>query len=496
MHLTSRYVAVAVLALAIAGPAPAAPVGTAFTYQGELSDNGAPLTDSADLQFTLYDAVFGGVLTGATVQIDSVAVAAGRFTVQCDFGDVFDGTALWMEIAVRTPHDPSDIGAFTTLNPRQPLTAAPFALHAENGGWTTVGNALTNDNNGGFVGINRTTPVGAEVFGIRSPAPSGYGGMYVSMDPGSTLPFYGYYTGNQFAWHYLDGATGDWRLHVDGDRMTVTELGNVGIGTITPGEKLQVTGTIQSTAGGFRFPDGTLQTTAASGAGSGNTLDDAYNEGGSGAGAQIDTNFGPVTLMGTDGLTIDSNGTPPALQVTQSTSGNLATFTGTLGQVSIRGDRIGVGTSSPSFALDVNSSSTNANVAHIERDTVAVANADLLELRVLTGSDPNTQLIEAEVGADIKFRVWGDGDVSADGTVSAPADFAEMVAVTRGVHTVEAGDVMVINPNSHRGFEIASEPRSALVAGVYSTNPGFLGSEHDWDQVALERGLIARPAPG
>ena len=38
--------------------------------------------------------------------------------------------------------------------------------------------------------------------------------------------------------------------------------GNVGIGTTTPGDKLTVAGVIASTTGGFRFPDGTVQTTA------------------------------------------------------------------------------------------------------------------------------------------------------------------------------------------------------------------------------------------
>ncbi|MDA3814220.1 MAG: DUF1566 domain-containing protein [Candidatus Cloacimonetes bacterium] len=41
--------------------------------------------------------------------------------------------------------------------------------------------------------------------------------------------------------------------------------GNVGIGTDTPPSKLTVAGTIESTSGGIKFPDGTIQTTAATG---------------------------------------------------------------------------------------------------------------------------------------------------------------------------------------------------------------------------------------
>ena len=38
--------------------------------------------------------------------------------------------------------------------------------------------------------------------------------------------------------------------------------GNVGIGTNNPGQKLSVAGTVESTSGGIKFPDGTLQATA------------------------------------------------------------------------------------------------------------------------------------------------------------------------------------------------------------------------------------------
>jgi len=54
----------------------------------------------------------------------------------------------------------------------------------------------------------------------------------------------------------------DWDYSSSTPDMFAIPDGNVGIGTENPTEKFEVAGIIYSTVGGFKFPDGTIQTTA------------------------------------------------------------------------------------------------------------------------------------------------------------------------------------------------------------------------------------------
>jgi trimeric autotransporter adhesin len=112
-----------------------------------------------------------------------------------------------------------------------------------------------------------------------------------------------------------EATAGDVLNDVTGVIAIFKNNGNVGIGLTDPDQGLVVADTIRSTVGGFQFPDGSVQETAA-GAGLGNTLDQAYDQDGAGAGNTITADAGAVTVAGTDGFlstgTFGSGATPPA----------------------------------------------------------------------------------------------------------------------------------------------------------------------------------------
>ena len=110
----------------------AAPLGTAFTYQGQLRDGGAAANGLYDLQFSLYDGPTGGGSLSGPITQTGTSLSNGTFTVFLDFGSgMFDGSARWLEIGVR-PN--GSAGGFTTLTPRQPVTATPYALYSPSAG--------------------------------------------------------------------------------------------------------------------------------------------------------------------------------------------------------------------------------------------------------------------------------------------------------------------------------------------------------------------------
>jgi hypothetical protein len=151
-------------------------LGTSFTYQGELQLNGQLVNDQCDLKFRLYDAETNGNQIGPEVTVSGVTVDAGRFTAVLDFANgAFNGDRRWLEIEVQCPSD----GAFTSIGPRQEITAVPYALQTK---------GIFVDHATGNVGIGTTIPFDPlEVSTTGTRAISGY----AESQTGTTSGVYG-----------------------------------------------------------------------------------------------------------------------------------------------------------------------------------------------------------------------------------------------------------------------------------------------------------------
>jgi hypothetical protein len=139
---TGRSSTLALLVL-LAGNLVADPLGSAFTYQGQLDAGGSPASGSYDLQFAVFDASSGSNQISGTLTNVATAVSNGLFTVTLDFGaGVFTGASRWLAIGVRT----NGSGPFVSLSPLQPILPVPYALMASSlsGSISGDGSGLTN----------------------------------------------------------------------------------------------------------------------------------------------------------------------------------------------------------------------------------------------------------------------------------------------------------------------------------------------------------------
>lgn len=129
-------------AIAISGLAAgaAAQSGSAFVYQGQLRQNGAPKTGLFDMRFTVFDAASGGSPVAPAVVKTGVDVKGGVFSAALDFGNsaapggpgIFSGPRF-----VQVEVSPAGANTFTTLSPRQAIGSVPSALAV--GPLTTIG---------------------------------------------------------------------------------------------------------------------------------------------------------------------------------------------------------------------------------------------------------------------------------------------------------------------------------------------------------------------
>lgn len=254
------------------------PTGTAFTYQGQLKDGGHPVTATCDMRFRLRTDPFGtdstdvlgtNTFDGHDPTYPSVSVENGLFEVELDFSpDALAQSSVWLDVGIRCPAGSG--GSYIGLLPRQRITAAPYAIQTRG---ITVDAA-------GKVGIGTSNPTEVlQVIGnVKTTDKVTMGdlgtdtsGIAIRQKEPQAFPNLPKLHGADIAYDgtrlsLLTDTTSDPPSPANG--LVIDNLGRVGIGTTSLAGKLTVAGLVESLSAGFKFPDGTVQTTATSGGGS------------------------------------------------------------------------------------------------------------------------------------------------------------------------------------------------------------------------------------
>jgi hypothetical protein len=292
-------------------------VPNTIAFQGFLTDDGGTQIDgTVDLDLALYAAEVGGAPLWSESQ-NGVLVAAGVFAIA--LGDanplppaIFDGSELYLGISVDAEAE----------LPRTQLRTSPYAFHAydadqlgglgsldyvkragdtmvgtlgldggvtglQTGGMTEVVASTTDvllrryylEDDGGDSWSGRTGRIIFSSGGTGTPSAGGTGVATVSMN-GATVATIALPSAGNRPWTYIVDLPGL------GSGTTV----DVAVRADSASDPVRVRSIL------FQVDDG--------GSGSGNTLDQAYDEGGAGAGRAINADAGAVEINGAGGLEV------------------------------------------------------------------------------------------------------------------------------------------------------------------------------------------------
>lgn len=308
-------------------------------------------------------------------------------------------------------------------------------------GTTTPGSKL--DVEGGGIAVGSLPPLSANSALIGASTDGHWIGLYPSLASSS---WNGIVQAGDHALIYADGSAGTgafviapWANGLSGLRMD--NSGNVGIGTVSPGQRLSV-------ANGSLTLDNLAFVSSMRNAV--NNYTNAFF-----GGALVDNGNGTYTV-GTDGgsnyfaaVRMDNQGgNAGAINFyTGATTGGTSysisnTQLSSYQRMTIVGSNVGIRTASPTAPLEVNG-----------------------DIKLTSGSEHHL--------------IFSDGTVQShawDGVLES-ADYAESVDVTGERNSFEPGDLLVINGSQEGLFQKSTKPYSTLISGVYSTKPGALGRQ-------------------
>lgn len=428
--------------------------GSSFTYQGQLKSGTTVFDGSCDFQFRLYDAASGGNQISEVQNATGITVNDGFFSVNLDFGGgAFDGSARWLSVSVRCP---SGSGNYTTLSPRQAVSATPYALSLRPGA-VIVNMATTGD------GDNQANAITARAVATHGYA-NGFFGHTNSPDGVGVFGENHSPNGGSGVFGWSNAETG-WARGVSGLAKSINGIGVWGINTSATGIALGVSGESHS-------PDGI-------------GVHGSNDAGGNGVTGFAEAPSAP-NGSGVAGFNIATTGEGKGVMGESQSPDGIGVFgyndkggDGVLGISAYDGSGVqGRASSDSSYGVSGVNDDTDGwgigvfGITSSDGPAVAAVNEDTgIGLWVLSvhgvliealGNDPN----------DVEFRVSNDGNVYADGAFQSPAaDFAELLPAQTGL---EPGDVLVIGMDGK--LTRSTEPYQTTVVGVYSSQPAFLGN--------------------
>ncbi len=502
-------------------------VASKISYQGRLTDAaGNPLTGSYNLVFQLWNDATAGSQVGSDIVRNNVPVSNGLFTVDLDVPQsAFNGQALWLRIQVN--------GQW--LTPRQELLPVPYALslrpgariegnstdaiasvvnqalgvalYAQGAAMGVEGVGMTGVRGEGDVGVR-----GEGMTGVRGQSEGGYGVIGVTNAPmtataaagvyGESMNVYGVEGRSQFGIGVFGHSYGGFGAGVGGSGVTgvfgtggvlgvsgYTESdGGTGVaGTATGYDGKGVEGNAQFGTGVLGSGEIGVKGTSSVGygvwgegaTGVYGTSQSGYGVWGTSASGTAVVGEGRVGVKGTSSTDyefgVEGEGFNGVYGRSTSADGCGGCFVNLDGGIALYAYGNGGAASRAALRVD-NSKSGNGMAAYLTNNsgyaTAHLQNSGNGEVLVLQ-SNGGRFIRAVDASWDAKFRLEGNGNAYADGAwYGGGADFAEMLPAAE---ELQPGDVLVIGPDGT--LLLSSEPYQTSVAGVYSTQPGFVGGQ-------------------
>lgn len=453
-----------------------------------------------------------GVGTATTAPADTLTVGVkttDAFGVRIGGGGQFGGTATNAGINIRPDATKNGFLSFTenTVGDRwvvgiKPANGSLFFSSGGNSFATAIDKIVFSS--GGFVGIGTTSPtnalvIGADIGALQNPANS----VVIANTSDNSLLTIGQssVTRLRIKWNY--NATTNSAYSIIGNQNLNNSLvlqdqgGKVGIGTVTPGYTLDVVGQVRSSSGGFVFPDGTVQATAATGIGTitGVTAGAGLSGGGSSGAVTLNVGAGTGVTVAADSIAVNYGSTAgTAVQgntsITVSAgsgmSGGGALTLGSGGSLTLTNDDRG---SSQSIFKNVAnaagatqfSAGSNADSILFQGNGGTTVSFDAATKKVIIDASTSTGTA-ANIAAGQFGQNTGGGNyifpnnVTVNGNIAARyQDVAEWVDSTQ---TLTPGTVVVLDSARSNHVVAATHSYDSRVAGVISLQPGLvLGAE-------------------